>query len=680
MVMKKILLAAVLMLGLTGCIDTLNITDNPISYGPTDDHMQQRVRVNLPTAVLSSFDETSMGAALVRRLPNTTNEIQPNTKMVLIKGEDIMSRPFTEWLQAARIYLTGGYIAIEKPHDAHLVHFMEQMIGKMAQAEAELLTGDMGNGVTATIIPPDDAAAAARISSAHTLRLKSRVANLGVCANTRGASEAKPVAEMVIFGLTSYYSCSPYQNRVFGSSHSNSDKEKEEVVNLEYNSHSSGLMADGAAQWLNSQQKAVAGARGMTRADGSGAINQLMSATEEHTLQTNLFVKDWNGNSRSKENAYLETVRVWGSHNMDTNKDYYYVQQKAVASVGGKKDGDDRLDATKTLYAGPYDEDDYIDGRYEYYDEDDDHTYIFYHYYGGYFKKGQFSLGLTGNGDIKVEDAIPTTDNNNTSTSVAVGETHTETNTVGGSFTLGFSGSNFMGSLGGNYSHGWTDGTSYTMTTTTNVKEIKVTKNTDGNTVLWEYEKTKDVFDSDEDEHVMMPDAVVYDVNIDNQICWSVSNPEGAYTLKTSSIPKMQAYFRDDDDNEYGFNQWPTDGKDLSYELLIPNRATQTWRMDITFPEIGEPGHEGNKAQLIEALQRHFPDLYQPTLELADQTEESENAIKNIYALSQQLVMHSDGSQTMKEYAKDLGLSEYTILWYTTDGKHSKYTLKVTAE
>ena len=231
----------------------------------------------------------------------------------------------------------------------------------------------------------------------------------------------------------------------------------------------------------------------MTRADGSGAINQLMSATEEHTLQTNLFVKDWNGNSRSKENAYLETVRVWGSHNMDTNKDYYYVQQKAVASVGGKQKDDARFDANKTLYAGPYDEDDYIDGRFEYYDEDDDHTYIFYHYYGGYFKKGQFSLGLTGNGDIKVEDAIPTTDNNNTSTSVAVGEMHTETNTVGGSFTLGFSGSNFMGSLGGNYSHGWTDGTSYTMTTTTNVKEIKVTKNTEGNTITWDYEQTKDV-------------------------------------------------------------------------------------------------------------------------------------------------------------------------------------------
>ena len=102
--------------------------------------------------------------------------------------------------------------------------------------------------------------------------------------------------------------------------------------------------------------------------------------------------------------------------------------------------------------------------------------------------------------------------------------------------------------------------------------------------------------------------------------------------------------------------------------------------MDVTFPEIGQAGHEGQKAQLIEALQRHFPDLYQPTISLADQTEESENTIKSLYAMSQQLILHSDGSKTMKEYAKDMGISQYTILWYTTDGKHNKYEVTVTAE
>ena len=51
-----------------------------------------------------------------------------------------------------------------------------------------------------------------------------------------------------------------------------------------------------------------------------------------------------------------------------------------------------------------------------------------------------------------------------------------------------------------------------------------------------------------------------------------------------------------------------------------------------------------------------------------------------ILLIPQQLILHSDGSQTMKEYAKDLGISEYTILWYTTDGKHNKYTVTVKAE
>lgn len=688
MIMKRLTVKTMLAVTLLGgamslfpsCSDKDNLiisATDPAADWKKVDLLQVTVTADVPTAVLSQFDETSMGAALVRRLPNTTSEIQPNTKMVLIKGEDILSRPMTEWLEAAKIYLKGGYIAIEKPHNAHLVHFMEQITDKMAQAEAEVLTGDLGNGVTATITPPENTTAEARISSAHMLRLQTRVANIGARATTRGDSEAKPVAELVIFTPMCYYTCDPYQNRVVISSSSDSEEENEEVVSSEYTQYQSGLMADGAAQWLNSQLKATAGTRAMTRADGAGAINELMSASEEHTHQRSLMAKDWNGNSRHKGNGYLETVRVWGSHNMDTNKDYYYVQQKAVAAVGGKQDGDARLDVNKTLYAGPYEEDEYIDADWN------NDGYHYKLYYGAWFSSGEFKLGLSGNGDIKLEDAIPTTDNNNTSTSVAVGETHTETNTVGFSLSAIIS-SSPGANLGFNYSHGWTDGTTYTMTTTTNVKEIKVTKNTEGNTVIWKYQNSNDsekIYDkSDEDEHILMPDAVVYDVNIDNQACWSVSNPEGAYTLKTNRVPKMQAYFQNGDNHEYLKNVWPSDGEGISYTLLIPNRATQTWRMDVTFPEIGQVGHEGQKAQLIEALQRHFPDLYQPTIELADQTEESENTIKNLYAMAQQLVLHSDGSQTMKEYAKDMGISQYTILWYTTDGKHSKYEITITAE
>ena len=136
-------LLAVLMMGIatmiTGCVkEDIASNDNGGGTNPTDmnvDELNVKVTADVPTAVMSSFDDNSMGAALVRRLSNTTTSVNDNTKMVLIKGEDILNRPFTEWMQAAKIYLRGGYIAIEKPHDAHLVSMMEQIATKMAQAE-----------------------------------------------------------------------------------------------------------------------------------------------------------------------------------------------------------------------------------------------------------------------------------------------------------------------------------------------------------------------------------------------------------------------------------------------------------------------------------------------------------------------------------------------------------------
>ena len=679
--MKKIFIAVVLMLGLTGCRDIFDSSDNPIIYGPTDDHMEESVKANLPTAVLSQFDETSMGAALVRRLSNTTSEIQPNTKMVLIKGEDILSRPMTEWLEAAKIYLMGGYIAIEKPHDAHLVHFMEQLSDKFEQATREILTADDGSGITVKIVPSDNQSLGKTIN-ADAAKMDTRIANIKALAATRGdaGDNAQPVAEMVIFSCKGYYQCAPFQNRVVGSSMSNSEEEKEKVLNREYNSRSSGLMADGAALWLNSRQKSVAGARAMTRADGNSSINQLMSASEEHTFQQNLWAKNMWGEESVKENAYLETIRIWGCHNIETNKDYYYVQQKAVASVGGKQDGDARSDPNKTLYYGPYG-DRYESGTWHFHHDDTgEDEWTSYLYYGAWFQEGEFHLGLSGKGDIKVEDAIPTTDNNNTSTAIAVGETHTETNTIGFSLSAIISASPGA-NLGFNYSHGWTDGTTYTMTTTTNVKEIKVTKNTEGNQVIWKYANSLNVRDkSSEKKHVLVPDAVISDVNIDNQVCWSVSNPEGEYTLETYRRPKMQILvYNLFKENLYTDNSWYKKS-DASYTLRTPNRAKQTWRMDIDFPELGQPGHEGQKGQLTQYLQTQFPDIYQPTIELADQTPDSENTITYLVNISKQMLSDPNARETLVGYAKDLGISQYTIKWYCMDGNHNTYEAPVTVE
>ena len=83
----------------------------------------------------------------------------------------------------------------------------------IAQAETELLTGDLGDGVTATITPPNEIAAESGVSSAHVLRLQTRVANIETRASILGDIEAQPVAELVIFAMDRYYSCDPYQKR-----------------------------------------------------------------------------------------------------------------------------------------------------------------------------------------------------------------------------------------------------------------------------------------------------------------------------------------------------------------------------------------------------------------------------------------------------------------------------------
>ena len=675
---RNYIFLAVLMMGIatmmTACADNDLASQTPNGGGtnPTDmnvDEMNVKVTADMPTAVLSSFDENSMGAALVRRLSNTTTSVNDNTKMILIKGEDIKSRPITEWFQAAKIYLQGGYIAVEKPRNAHMVEVAEQLSTKLEQATVELMT-QSGH---ITITPPKQQSGNAINSDAA--RINARVANIKSMAATRSGAddEAKPIAEMVIFSPRGYYQCEPHQGVLVSSSYTDKDGNevvKEEIHNPDYTKRSSGCLADGAAMWLNSKNAQTPPNKVTNRADGGGAINELMGASEEHYYQRNLCAYDWNAQSRHKPNGFTETIRVWGSHNMKTNKDYYFVEQKALSAVGGQQEGDARFDANKTLYAGPYKEDEWIDASY---DHDGTH---FTRYYGAFWQSGEYSLNLVGSGTIKLEDALPTTDNNTTSTSIAVGETHSETSTVG--VSMGMVG--FNPSVGLNYSHGWTNGTSYTMTTTTNTKEIAVQKNTEANKVIWKYQIGKDPYDdSTSGKHPLAPAAVTTDVNMDNQACWSVENPEGEYTLEVTSDSYLRSIYSD-------AHKWRT-WKDLSpstednkYKLIVPNRAEQTWHMDVTFPEIGQPGHEGQKGLLTQYLEKQFPDLYQTKQLLADKTAESENTIKILVNQADYLLHNSDGGQTLREYALDLGISQYTIKWFTTDDKHSVYTVDVKAK
>ncbi len=658
---------AVLMMGIatmiTGCAkEDIASNDNGGGTNPTDvnvDELNVKVTADVPTAVLSSFDENSMGAALVRRLNIKTDEVTSDTKMILIKGEDILNRPLTEWLEAAKIYLRGGYIAVEKPHNAHLVKMMEQLADKMAQAEDELM---LGNGIT--IVRPAIANTATRSDVAA--RFRARIANIEERAQRRAADEKEAVAELVIFANNSYYSCAPICEKNIitrTTDKSGNVSTKTESVSHDYTPYEMGLQADGAAQWLNKRNEAQQVRSAGNRANGNDAINELMSADEEMTYHGPLYARrDEDSEKDFRPNALNEIIRVWGVHNTETNKDYYFVDHKIVASVGGKVDDyNARLKPYNTLYYGPYEQ-----NKWEYSD-----------FYGAWFGGGDYSMNLMGKGAIHLEDAQPSTDNNTTSTSIAVGESHSQTNTIGGSFSLGFVGANPSGSIGGNYSHGWTNGTSFTMTTTTSVKELKVTKNTDGKQVGWTYECGTDMMAGDDDEHPLAPDALVGDVDIENQACWSVSNPEGSYNVDIYQKPWMSSLVSD----TWGKRKldWAEEST-LSYTLLTPNRSQQIWNMDVTFPEITQDGYDKVKPQLTAALQNQFPSIYQPELQLADQTPESETTIKQVVAASQKLLMDENALQTLREYALTYKISQFTIKWYCAGTDHNTYQLTIKAQ
>lgn len=653
---------------------------------PTDDQMQVKVTSKIPFVVKGQFDDKSMAAALIKRLGTPSPKVGDDTEFLLMKGSDIENLSDEELLDMARVYCRGGYVAFEKPTADDMLAFAVGMVVVLVEAENEALAAD-GD----VIITPDSPQAARLVTSSKAEQLKGRIANMRAY-TTRGASDEgdsmqEVLGEMVIFAPDSYYLCEHYEGQKgnFTITDENGKQllSKEEEIKRDYTNYRSGLMADGAARWLNSragsmnERQAEARRLAATRADGSKSINDLMSASDEFTFQTHLYGRKENGDGMERPNAHQETIRVWGVHNTKTQKDYYYVQQKVRLAVGGKQGDGYPADYT-SLYKGPEAVDRWWVGGYDW----EGIHYKFF--YGAWLQSFEAKLDLTGSGSIKVEDAIPTTDNNNVSTSIAIGETHTETNTVG--FTLGgafgTNGISFNPSF--NYSHGWTDGTSYTMTTTNNAKELKCKKNTNGTQVTWTYECGKNMvgiyLDNKKDYcHQSAPEALINDVDIENQICWSVSNPSGSYIVKLTAEAKMRSLLNNKGSSEsISMDGWTTTEK--TFSLKTPNRVVQEWYMDITFPEIGQAGHHGDKGKLIEYLQRQFPELYKTRLSLADQTETSEGTIKFLVDYTKKLMLNSDGVQTMRDYALDLGLSQYTIKWYTIDGKHNKYDLVVKAK
>ena len=686
-VVMTILTAALVSSGITACSDDLDMIEMTVSPmteelsdaenigdEQTSDAMAVSVTTDMPAAVLSKFDESSMGAALVRRLPSATGSVSSATRLILVKGDDLSRFTGNDMKRWANTYLNGGNIAVERPTGQQLTEMATAMSEQLSAARTARLTAD------------GDVAVKARGNRAgHNCYegelLKVRAQNVRNFAVTRSGvadPENDVVADLVIFSANGYYmyattdetsSLSEEMDQLSPTTHHS-------LLTTHPTPYKSGLQADGAAEWLtnNAQSSMLNAQSSLTRGSAEAGINDLMSCSDQFTVESFLYTHDWERREVERPRSFSTTYRIWGvnDHGNNANTDYYYVKQSSTLHIGGKaynsETGNGYYD---TFYWGRYKDEAYLTASNW---SNGDNLY-----YGSWLSKYETSIELTGSGNITTEYALPGTDNNTASKTIAIGTSHTESENIGFSFTGMFCASPGI-NAGVNYSYGWADGTSFTMSTTTVAKELKVVKNTQGNKITWTYEngqkpelytKNKKVY------HTLAPDAVTNDVDVENQACWSVKNPSGRYTINVTNFRQLACLTAKDNKKEKWTNRFYRTAREDSYTLLEPNRAEQVWHFDVTPSTLGQTGHNGDKQKLTDALMTQFPDVFKTLTRVADRTIDSENAIQYIVEYAKSIINDRNGGRTMREYALDLGCDSYTIRWYCMDGTHNDYELTI---
>ena len=678
-------MALPMLLGLASCAERDNgITagvENAVTPNETeivDDQMAVTVTADLPTAVLGTLEEGSTGAALVKRLPVVTNEIGPDTKMVLVPGSLFESNSLTndELDALVRLNIEGGFLAVERPTAQQLFNFAVLYAAKLAEMQQELYQQLFK-------LNEQEAAAAAR-SSEVVQRAQSRIANIETVTSRRAADDDLNAvrAEMMIFGPTDYFVQQPYEAEatVYGSeadSEGNTTQTTAETVKQERTAAVSGELADAAAEWLNdvvkSQQQSEANSVARRAGSGADAINNIMNASETFTFNGNIYLPNWYGGSWYRTGRLSIKVSSWGVHNMTTKKDYYYLKENVLMSLGPKK------------------------GYYNVYYPQPEHLWNIVSGYGDYnlwfgafFSQYKTSMNLTGSGHITLEASSPGTDNNSQTTSITVGSSSSTTKTTGWSWGMsaGFSGENPTASenFSINKSTGHTTGTSFSVGMSQSAKDLKLIRDTDGKKVTWTYSGSLPQFYHNSTTnlncHQQPADILVNDVEMNQEICWSVSNPSGQYTVEVTSAPRLAALLMKggtETNNPPHKYVDKSDNQTYPHTLLQPFRCNQTWRMSIENVEYVGEQHYGALTDLTNAIQTGYGDIFVPVFEVADYDAESLNTIS--YIIKQSKSVFEQRSETLEELAQQYGIKKFEIVW-SRDKNESKdaFTIYVCPE
>lgn len=672
-IFKILFMALPMLLGLASCV----VHDNPVidkgaggetvvapdMTQPTEDQMAVTVTKDVPTAALRTFDEGSTAAALVKRLSKVTATIDSDTRMVLVPGSmfaDGTDMTREELDAIVRLALNGGYLAIERPTAQQLFNFAVLYAAKLF--EMQVLTYQ-------ELYDMDEAAASRAASSSEIIqRTKARLANIEQIAKRRGADGHDDVqAEILALGPTDYFMEDPFTEEVTTTMHTDDGKGNttpDETITSKRarTAYISGELADAYAEWLNDTEKKYeqksAPSRAMNRASGSSAINEIMDASETFRYVGRIYCTDVKRSADvySPEGVKM-TVRSWGIHDMESNKDYYYVKQNITVSCFN----DDLrwMDRKPNVWWECW-------------------GYGSYNRWFGHFpSQYHTSMDLVGNGNIHLEAAYPSTDNGSSSTSITIGSSSSQSRTVGMTIggSMGFSGTNpsLSFNASGSISTGTTTGNSFSMGMSTTNKDLSVIKNTQDTRVYWTYKTTLPQYYEDKTNlmcscHTWPSAMLLSEIDMANEICWSVDNPSGQYTINITSDPQDAALlYKEDGKWNESYTYAYTDTKTATYSptLQEPNRAMQKWRMFITINEWAGSPVVGAQGYLQSAVHDGFPDLYAPQFSVADKTATSLNIITAIINYSKKAF--TQNLDILQSYATSLGIKKYTISWRCDD-------------
>ena len=655
-------------------------TRSTITPEPTTDQLEVMVTADMPMAVLSNFDENSMGGALVKRVSKTTSDIEDNTKFVLFKGNDITSISNEQWLKIFRVYLNGGYIGIERATNIEMLAFAVVMGFGIGMVQAEMLE-ENGVEITSRTSSPTETRSVTselqrRIGNARAL---TRAAANDDAANDDVEDELDEIGfEMFIMSMDKAFSQVPYNAEEAASATFTDEEGNETITETKVqhllNAYHYGLLADGAAAFLNQEEKnkaeAAAETRALTRGGAEQAMNDVLNCSDEFVIRHSLAAIDPMGKIVRRENMGTTTIRSWSVHDFGSHQDFYYIDEKVVVRMGGKNS-----DYNKTLYWGPYYTDEWFDNRFFGVEGDPENNNVGYgersytNYYGSWLSQIKHSLDLKGNGDIILESSLPATDNSSRSASITVGTSDATSETSG--WNVGFSGgyNNASFSFGYSSSTSTTHTNSFSKTIGETSNSLKVMRNTTGTQVTFDYQEGIMIdWIWDPLQHDVAPDILTNDCEVNNMACWRVKNPSDSYQLELSTRHETKCLTVGIFDNHKHGNRWAyAKTWNHSYELKQPCRYMGTWNCEIITK--GANRQPNATKEFREFLQESVLEApFKARFNVAERSKGELDVVRNLITnISKQIKEGTRKRRSIDNVARDLGIESFTITWYSDD-------------